>query len=62
MPECPRVNEIKNLLTKEGKTKISLIINNKNKKIHYSLQNTRKFDFNQLKTMKSKEYVKKITV
>jgi DNA polymerase-3 subunit alpha len=56
------LNEIKNLLTKEGKTKISLIINNKNKKIHYSLQNTRKFDFNQLKTMKSKEYVKKITV
>jgi hypothetical protein len=39
-----------------------LIINNKNKKIHYSLQNERKFDFNQLKTMKSKEYVKKITV
>ena len=56
------INEIKNLLTKEGKTKINLIINSKNKKIHYTLQNERKFDFNQLKTIKSKEYVKKITV
>jgi DNA polymerase-3 subunit alpha len=56
------LNEIKNLLTKEGQTKINLIINNKNQKIHYNLQNARKFDFNQLKALKSKEYVKKITV
>ena len=46
----------------EGQTKISLIINNKNQKIHLDLQNTRKFDFNHLKAIKSKEYVKKITV
>jgi DNA polymerase-3 subunit alpha len=56
------IEEIKSLLSSEGQTQISLIINNKNKKIHYNLQNTRKFDFNQLKTIKSKEYVKKITV
>ena len=36
----------------EGQTKISLIINNKNKKIHYNLQIPRKFDFNQLKIEK----------
>ena len=47
---------------KEGQTEISLIINEKNQRIHYSLENTRKFDFNQLKAIKSKEYVKKITV
>ena len=56
------IKEVKQLLTREGQTQISLIINNKNQKIHYDLQNARKFDFNQLKTMKSKEYVKKITV
>jgi hypothetical protein len=56
------LGEIKQLLEVEGQTEISFIINNKNKKIHYNLQNPRKFDFNQLKIMKSKEYVKKITV
>jgi DNA polymerase III subunit alpha len=56
------MEEIKKLLKNEGQTEISLIINNKNEKIHYNLQSTRKFDFNQLKIMKSKEYVKKITV
>ena len=49
-------------LTNEGQTKISLIINKKNQRIHFNLQNARKFYFNQLKAMKSKEYVKKITV
>ena len=57
-----KFNEIKKILTKEGETKISLIINNKNQRLHFNLQNARKFDFNQLKAMKSKEYVKKITV
>ena len=37
-------------------------IYNQNKKIRYDLENARKFDFNQLKAIKSKEYVKKITV
>ena len=39
-----------------------VIVNNDNQRIHYNLQNARKFDFNQLKALKSKEYVKKITV
>ena len=56
------LDEIKKILTKSGQTEISLIISNKNQKIHYNLQNNRKFDFNQLKLMKNKDYVKKITV
>ena len=56
------IKRLKKLLTKEGQTEISLIINKKNQRIHFNLQNARKFDFNQLKALKSKEYVKKITV
>ena len=56
------IQEIKKLLTTEGHTEINLIINNNNQRIHYNLQNARKFDFNQLKALKTKEYVKKITV
>ncbi len=56
------LNEIKKLLNEEGKTEIVLIVNNKKQKIQFNLQNSRKFDFNQLKSVKSKEYVKKITV
>ena len=56
------INELKKLLKNKGQTEISLIIHNKNKKIYYNLQNARKFDFDHLKAIKSKEYVKKITV
>ena len=56
------LEEIKSLLQKKGQTQINLIINTQNKKILYNLENLREFDFNQLKMMKSKEYVKKITV
>jgi DNA polymerase-3 subunit alpha len=56
------INELKNLLKNKGQTEISLIIHNKNKKVYYNFQNSRKFDFNHLKAIKSKEYVKKITV
>ena len=62
LKENSNINEIEKLLTKQGETEINLIINRKNQKIHYYLQNSRKFDFNQLKVIKSKEYVKKITV
>ena len=62
LKENYNINEIKELLAKEGQTEINLIINNNNQRIHFNLQNARKFDFNQLKAMKSKEYVKKITV
>ena len=38
------------------------IINYKNKKAHYSLENNRKFNLNHFKALKAKEYVKKIIV
>ncbi len=56
------INDLKNILKNKGQTEISLIIPNKNKKIFYNLENSREFDFNHLKAIKSKEYVKKITV
>ena len=56
------IKEIKELLQNEGQTLIDLIIDNKDKKIHYNLLKSRKFDFNQLKALKNKEYVKKIIV
>ena len=56
------IEEIKKILKDEGQTEINLILNNGNKKVYYNLQNSRKFDLNLLKMMKSKEYVKKITV
>ena len=62
LAESYNIEEIKKLLNEEGQTEISLIINKNDTKYFYNLQNTRKFDFNQLKMMKSKEYVKKITV
>ena len=34
----------------------------KKRRVHFNLQNARKFDFNHLKALKTKEYVKKITV
>ena len=62
LEENCNIEEIRSLLASKGDTQIDLIINNKDKKIHYNLQNSRKFDFNQLKILKNKEYVKKITV
>ena len=58
--ECD-INDLKQYLKKQGETEVNLIIHNKNKKIYYNLQNLRKFDFNHLKTIKNKKYVKKIT-
>ncbi len=57
-----KLQELKNLFNTEGETVVKLAFKEKNKKIYYHLQNPRKFDFNQLKTLKSKEYVKKIVV
>ena len=56
------IEELKNILQSEGQTEVDIIVKNKNKKIHYNLKNLRKFDFNHLKLLKSKEYVKKISV
>jgi len=56
------LNEIKELLSNKGETKINLIIKDKNNRAHYSLQENRKFDLTHFKALKSKKYVEKITV
>ena len=56
-----KIEEVKEILSKKGGTNINLVINQKNKKAKYSLQNNRKFDLKDFKALKSKEYVKKIT-
>ena len=56
------IEEIRELLSTNGDTEINLIIKDKNKAAHYSLQNNRKFDLKHLKALKAKEYVAKITV
>ena len=55
------INEIKDILSNNGETEVSLIIKDKNKKINYSLQNNRKLDLQHIKALKAKEYVEKIT-
>ena len=62
LKENYRINEIKEILSKNGETKIKIIINYKNKKANYLLQNNRKFDLSHLKALKAKNYVSKITV
>ena len=56
------INEIKELLSNKGETKINLLIKDKNRQALFSLQENRKFDFNHLKLLKAKKYVEKITV
>ena len=53
------LNELKKILANRGSTEVNLIVNNQNKKIHYVLQNPRKLDYNLIKLIKTKEYVKK---
>ncbi len=57
-----KINEIKEILSKNGDTRINLVINIQNKKVNYLLQNNRKFDLSHLKALKAKNYVSKITV
>ena len=56
------LDEITALLSAKGETEISLVVKDKNKQAHYSLQENRKFDLNHLKALKAKKYVEKITV
>ncbi len=57
-----KADDIKDILSIKGNTSVNLIINKKNQKAYYSLQNKRKFDLNHFKRLKTKEYVIKITV
>jgi DNA polymerase-3 subunit alpha len=56
------LDEINSFLSIKGDTKINLIVKNKKKQAYYSLEENRKFDLNQLKALKAKKYVEKITV
>ena len=56
------LDEIKELLSSRGDTAINFIINDKNKRAFYSLQENRKFDVKHLKALKAMKYVEKITV
>ena len=62
LKENSKINEIKQILSQTGKTSVNLIISIENKKAIYKLQNNRKLDFKQLKALKAKDYVAKITV
>ena len=62
LKENCNIKEIKEILSSNGSTQIQLIINSQNQKALYSLQKNRKIDLELLKTLKSKEYVAKITV
>ena len=53
------LDEIKELLSTSGDTKISLVINDNNKKAFYNLQNTRKFNLTHLKAFKSQGICRK---
>ena len=56
------IEEIKELLSNKGETKINLLIKDKKYQALFSLQENRKFDLNHLKALKAKKYVEKITV
>ncbi len=56
------IDEIKKLLSIKGETEINLLIKDNNNQAIFSLQENRKFDLNQLKALKAKKYVEKITV
>ena len=56
------LTEIKQLLSGKGDTEINLVVKDKNKQAIFLLKENRKFDFNQLKALKAKKYIEKITV
>ena len=55
-------HDMREILSSKGNTVINLVINKKNQKAYYSLQNSRKFDMDHFKRLKAKDYVLKITV
>ncbi len=61
LKENPKLDEIKKILSFYGDTEVKIIINEKNKKIYYSLQKNRKFDFKDLKALKANKNVTKIS-
>ena len=60
--EKSNLNELQSLLSENGETKIQIKMKKSSKIYTFSLKNPRKFNFNTFKNIRSKEYVKKITV
>ena len=56
-----KLEELRNLLKQEGKTKVNIVINQNNKCYTFELEKTRKFDFATFSSVKNKDYVKKIS-
>ncbi len=54
------LNELKEILNKEGNTYINLVVVDNKKKFVFKLKKARKFDFNTFNHVKNKHYVKKI--
>ncbi len=57
-----KIAEIKEILSDQGDTEVSIVIKDQNKKVYYSLKNNRKFKLSHLKALKAKDYVEKIDV
>jgi DNA polymerase-3 subunit alpha len=55
------LNELNQLLNKNGETKVKVVLKDNNKNYQFELEQTRKFDFNLFSLIKNKEYVKKIS-
>ena len=55
------LEELNEILKKNGGTKINVVLRDKNKNYSFELEKTRMFDFNLFSLIKNKEYVKKIS-
>ena len=55
------LNELKEILAKEGETEVNLVIKKDDKNLTFKLEKTRKVDLSALNSIKTREYVKKIS-
>ncbi len=55
------IQELKEVLKEDGKTRINFIVKDKNKSFAFKLEKTRKFDLTTFNNVKNKQYVKKIS-
>ena len=55
------LNELKETLKEEGSTQVNIVINDKDKIFAFKLEKSRKFDYSIFKSIKNKDYVKKIS-
>ena len=55
------LNELKKILAKEGETEVNLVIKKDDKNLTFKLEKTRKVDLSALNSIKTRDYVKKIS-